>query len=149
MKGFLSDLYLRPSCYACPAKCGRSGSDLTLGDFWGVQLVMPELDDDKGVSVVLVNSEKGHSYCEGLEIDKWVTTYDQVVQYNPAIEKSVQIPRNREKFYESTSSVIKRIEKYTRRPWNERMKHWMIRTASMIVSKRGKKIIKKYLLNKK
>ncbi len=148
MKGFLSDLYLRPSCYACPAKCGRSGSDLTLGDFWGVQLVMPELDDDKGVSVVLVNSEKGNRYCKGLEIHKWGTTYDQVLQYNPAIEKSVQIPRNRKKFYASTSSVIKRIEICTRRPWKERMKSRMIRIASSMLSKRGKEFIKKYLLNK-
>lgn len=55
LRGFLADLYLRPSCYACPSKSFKSGSDITIGDFWGVQHVMPEIDDDKGVSVVMVN----------------------------------------------------------------------------------------------
>ena len=35
LKGFLADLYLRPSCYACPVKKLKSGSDLTIGDFLG------------------------------------------------------------------------------------------------------------------
>ena len=52
MRGFLADLYLRPSCYACPAKRLSSGSDLTVGDYWGVGAVHPALDDDGGVSVV-------------------------------------------------------------------------------------------------
>lgn len=58
LRGFLADLYLRPSCYACPAKCLKSGSDVTIGDFWGIERVMPEMDDDKGVSVVMVNRDR-------------------------------------------------------------------------------------------
>ena len=37
MQVFLADYSLRPSCYACPAKSLKSGSDLTLGDFWGIE----------------------------------------------------------------------------------------------------------------
>ncbi|MFR5683711.1 MAG: hypothetical protein ACLUD1_06575 [Clostridia bacterium] len=33
MRGFLNDLYLRPSCYQCPSKSLRSGSDITPGDY--------------------------------------------------------------------------------------------------------------------
>ena len=58
LRGFLADLYLRPSCYACPAKCLKSGSDVTIGDFWGIEKVMPEMDDDKGVSVVMMNRDR-------------------------------------------------------------------------------------------
>ena len=54
MKGFLSDLYLRPSCYDCPSKCGKSECDITLGDFWEIQKILPYYDDDKGVSAVLI-----------------------------------------------------------------------------------------------
>lgn len=59
MKGFLSDLYLRPSCYECKCKYGVSRSDITIGDYWGVKEVDKELDDDKGVSIVMLNSDKG------------------------------------------------------------------------------------------
>ena len=59
MKGFLSDLYLRPSCYECRCKNGVSHSDITIGDYWGVKEVDKELDDDRGLSVVMLNTEKG------------------------------------------------------------------------------------------
>lgn len=59
MRLFLSDLILRPSCYNCLSKSGRSGADVTLGDFWGIEKKYSEFDDDRGVSVVLVNRDKG------------------------------------------------------------------------------------------
>ena len=59
MRAFLSNLSLRKSCYNCPAKSGKSGADITIGDFWGIENVRPEIDDDKGLSLVLVNSPKG------------------------------------------------------------------------------------------
>ena len=46
MQAFLSNILLRPCCYACPVKCGKSGSDLTVGDFWGIEKVLPDFDDD-------------------------------------------------------------------------------------------------------
>lgn len=55
MQGFLSDVFLRPSCYECRCKNGKSRSDLTLGDFWCVEKVDKHIDDDKGLSLVLVN----------------------------------------------------------------------------------------------
>lgn len=54
MRGFLANLYLRPSCYACPANKGKSGSDITLGDYWGISSLMPDYDDDKGISAISV-----------------------------------------------------------------------------------------------
>lgn len=61
MKAFLSDLDLRPSCYACPAKSGRSGADITLGDFWGIEHIDPEFDDDRGCSLVMLHTEPGRA----------------------------------------------------------------------------------------
>lgn len=54
--GFGRRLFHGSLCYSCPfSKIPRQG-DITLGDFWGV----PEkYKDEKGVSVVLVNSKKG------------------------------------------------------------------------------------------
>lgn len=62
MRLFLSDLILRPSCYNCLSKSGRSGADITLGDFWGVEKKYPEFDDDRGISLVMVNRDK--SICD-------------------------------------------------------------------------------------
>lgn len=59
MRGFLDNLYVRPSCHACPARCYTSGSDIMLADCWGLEKYHPNLDDDKGMSQVLIVTEKG------------------------------------------------------------------------------------------
>lgn len=56
---FRYDLCLRPSCTACPYTSMQREGDITLGDFWGVHKVFPTMDDNKGVSAILINTEKG------------------------------------------------------------------------------------------
>lgn len=58
MKGFGANIYLRPSCHNCPARGFSSGSDFTLADYWGVERRHPEMDDDKGTSLVAVHTGK-------------------------------------------------------------------------------------------
>ena len=68
MRLFLSNLILRPSCFNCPAKAGRAYSDITLGDFWGVEHTEADFDDDKGVSVVLLNNVRAVDLFQELEL---------------------------------------------------------------------------------
>lgn len=99
MQIFLANLSLRPSCYECPAKAGRSGSDLTLGDFWGIEQVDPAVDDDRGTSLVIVNSAKGEALLQGLDIKTKEEPHEEAVKYNPSIEVSVAEPEARAKFF--------------------------------------------------
>ena len=91
MKGFLSNFYLRPSCYACTARTGKSGSDISIADFWGVQNYYPEFDDDKGIGLVLVNSEKGRKAYEQTNSDSIESTYEQGLNQNPCLEALVYL----------------------------------------------------------
>ena len=100
MRGFLRNFYLRPSCYSCPAKSGKSGSDITLGDFWGINQLKPEIDDDRGVSAVMVNTARGASWLGGLSLEQCSMLYDDVCLYNPALVHSVACPPQRVKFFE-------------------------------------------------
>jgi coenzyme F420-reducing hydrogenase beta subunit len=118
MKGFLSDLYLRPSCHRCPTKSLSSGSDITLGDFWGIQNVLPNFDDDKGVSLVMINSEKGKSAFNSIDVVRQETAYKSAVQYNPAIEISMKPSEKRSEFFrflsnENLNSLILRLTHQT------------------------------------
>lgn len=96
MRAFLSNLSLRPSCYNCPAKAGRSGADLTIGDFWGIDKVRQEIDDDKGISLAL-------TYCENVLMDSSLfmdeIPYTDAVRYNKCIINSVNEPVNRGYFF--------------------------------------------------
>ena len=110
MRGFLRDFYLRPSCYACSAKAGKSGADITLGDFWGIEQLKPEIDDDKGVSAVLLNTLLGKQIFEQLSVEKTLMNYAHVQQYNLAVYRSVARPQKRDKFFRSRKSFSATIE---------------------------------------
>ena len=108
MRAFLRDMILRPSCYQCQAKSGRSYSDITIADFWGINTEMPEMDDDKGTGLVLVNTEKGHSALDWTKISHKETTAETAVRYNPAYYRSVAPQPKRAAFFaqlDDTDSV--------------------------------------------
>lgn len=58
-KGFLGGIINRKNCSECPYACAERVADITLADCWHVSKIDPRLDDCKGTSLVLVNSEKG------------------------------------------------------------------------------------------
>lgn len=102
LKGFLSNLYLRPSCHACPVRDLKSGSDITLGDYWGITRVHPAYrNDDKGVSLVLVNTEKGFLSYERIseETTSLESDFRKAVAINPSIAKDVDMPCKRKDFF--------------------------------------------------
>ena len=102
MQLFLRDVCLRESCYSCSFKTEHRCSDLTVADFWGVDTVCPEMFDDKGTSLVLVQSAKGQRLLEviksGLRIKEVSMT--ESVRFNSSYVKSVQRPRLRDTFFQ-------------------------------------------------
>ncbi len=105
LRGFLANLFLRPSCYSCPTKELKSGSDITIADFWGVEDVMQDFFDDKGVSLVFVNTQKGKKFYVKLnDINCKETNIDSVRQYNSALTHSPKAHHKRKLFYEKFSN---------------------------------------------
>lgn len=100
---FVQDMTLRPSCYACEFRCGGSGSDLTLADFWTVRYSVPELDDDKGASLVLAYSDKGVRMLEGLGL--YEAGHDREISLNGGFSGSVPVPQKRDEFFKGVHSA--------------------------------------------
>lgn len=97
MKFFLLNLVLRPSCYNCFSKHPNKLADMTLGDFWGIDDVLPQINDDKGVSAVIVNSPKGKFLFDSIkdELVAHKVDFEQVAQGNSALYESVKMPKKR------------------------------------------------------
>ncbi len=103
MIGYLKhNLYLRPSCHHCLYKEMPRITDITLGDFWGIANSKPNLDDNKGTSVIMLNSEKGHQMFDGIKEHLFYEkcSYEEVVSGNPCLIKSVLEGENRTRFFE-------------------------------------------------
>lgn len=113
---FRQDMTLRPSCYNCPSRNGRSGSDITLADLWSVHRTAPHMDDDRGTSLVLVNSDQGKAHIEALKIEE-ICKVDpaEAVKENGGFAEEVTIPAKREEFFmgvHSTKNLIKYMKGY-------------------------------------
>ena len=136
MNGFSEDLYLRPSCYSCPfKKIPKYTSDITIGDFWGINKVMPEMNDGKGTSLILINNKHGEELFDRIKKDfafKVYPDWKTAVRRNQSLLKSAVITEDRKGFYEllnksgfeaaskkylSTGRTIRK--KATRIAWNK------------------------------
>ena len=96
---FYSDLTLRPSCYRCKYSNLNKASDITMGDFWGIEKNNSTFKDSDGVSLCIINSEKGKKLFESVKenLEYIETNIQDSLQYN--LVKPTQKPENREEFW--------------------------------------------------
>ena len=108
MVGYLKyNAFMRPSCYACQFKDLPRIADITLADFWGIENINPKLDNDKGTSLILINSIKGEQLFQkiGNNIEYEVITSDQVFNQNVCMNKSVEMTEARKKVFENIDKI--------------------------------------------
>ncbi len=107
MKAFLKNSCLRESCYQCHFKRNYRISDITLADFWGINKVDSSMNDEKGTSIVIINSENGQ---ELFDLIKGSCKYkeiklEQVKQFNPAYVKSAVKDSKYDEFYKNIDNT--------------------------------------------
>ena len=94
--------FTRPSCYECHFKGFPQKADITLADFWGIEKVDPTMDQDKGTSLVMVNSDNGMELFNSIKDKiKWRQfTMADARAGNPAMDGSLSSAKpNREAFF--------------------------------------------------
>lgn len=127
LKGFLQNLYLRPSCHYCKFCRQNRPVDITLADFWGVKNVVPEMYDMKGTSLLFIHSEKGRKLVQQLNIRKKQVPFSRSVQYNTSMLYPAQPSLHRTEFFRDFKKhpleLYSLIEKYTRLPLKVRIKN--------------------------
>lgn len=98
MRLFVGDYISRESCANCHFKGYDRVSDITLGDFWGIWDIYPEMDDNKGTSLVLTHTNKGEELLQAIAdiIKIQEVSLEQASQMNPSLLKSSQHKLNRE-----------------------------------------------------
>jgi len=106
MRLFLGNICLRPACHECKFKSLTRPSDITIGDCWDVEKSLPDMDDDRGTSVVLVRTERGKellSCCEpAMRMQE--AAVDALLPPAADSRKSVARHPNRERFFQKLSA---------------------------------------------
>ena len=96
--------FARPSCYECQFKGFPQKADITLADFWGIEKIDKSMDQDKGTSLVLVNSQKGQQLFDTIKLDiEWrECSLEQAGKDNLAMKKSLRpLTDNRSAFFDA------------------------------------------------
>lgn len=100
MSLYVKDYAIRPSCYECVCKQNKK-SDITLGDFWGIEKIDPSMSDNKGTSVVFIRTQRGQELFDSKKnrIIWKEMTYEDGVKQNPSEYKSASRPERRAEFF--------------------------------------------------
>ena len=106
IKGFIQNLYVRPSCFQCKYIGIERCSDITIGDFWSIDEFHPGFSNDKGTSAIILHSEKGIQMFEKIK-DQLIyikATSHEVGVWNSCIYKPVDKNPRRKLFFEKWNS---------------------------------------------
>lgn len=134
MRVFLQNICLNSSCADCHYGKLPRIADITLGDYWNIAKVHPQMDDNKGTSVVLLNTEHGKALFESVA-DK-VAQCDSKVEYaiagNPCIVRSSTPHPRRAEFFANLDkyTLDQLIKKYC--PFPSHLKRAYIRVRGIL-----------------
>lgn len=133
MQLFLSNYSLRPSCYYCPAKAGKSLSNMTLGDCWGIKRMENSFDDNKGVGVCVIHNNNELLDIVLRESQCVILPSNYLNNFNRSYYISSSAPNNRQAFYDEflrTDDIMSLAKLFT--PPKRRIKNIIDRIIRMI-----------------
>lgn len=113
-KAFVSELLGRPSCHDCEFATSKRITDFSIADFWGIDKVLPDVkNDDTGISLLTVNSEKGKKIFEEVNTNMEIIEVDKEVAFSHNHGYNVPPHKNRQKFFDNldTMPVIENMQK--------------------------------------
>lgn len=106
---FLNLKTLRDSCYRCPYAGRFRAGDLTIGDFWGVEINRPDVLNDstkfsqtKGISCLLVNNSHGKDFIDSCDsLDLYPVDFDDIARGNDQLRHPSNLPSDRGLYIEA------------------------------------------------
>ncbi len=92
--------YVRQSCYRCHFRGFNNYSDITVGDYWGIQTLTDEFNDDKGVSILICHTDKGNRMLDSLENVSIVeSNREHAIKTHKKLVSSIPTPPPRNGFF--------------------------------------------------
>lgn len=135
-ESFVAELLDRPSCHECKFSAPDRITDFTIGDFWGINKIMPEMEDkNTGISLLSVNSQKGKEIFDKIKSSMDFKEIDKELAWKFNHNSNVPPHRNRQRFFDNFEKI----------PVIENMKICMKVSLLKKILRKGKYIAKKIL----
>ncbi len=132
-RGYHTNVFCRPSCYHCQYKGFPRMADITIADYWGIERVNKNLDNNIGTSMILLNSKKGEAYFEVIKdkLEWQETKFESILSGNVALRKAIEPAKiDRDQFFKDLDkgTFEEVTEKYfslsasNRKNWKQQLK---------------------------
>lgn len=143
MQGYFRCITLRESCFSCRFRNYASGGDLIIGDFWGAEIEAPDIDDNKGISAVIVASKKGNAFLKSIPLPCYPVEIETILRYNQGLVSSFRVGAQRPEFYEYAAkySLEKAIAIFLQEKLLQKIKRkvrFILRCAWHVAQRKGK-----------
>lgn len=134
---FLKSYIYRENCYTCPYAQEKRLSDITIGDFWGIynvhstEVEKSKMSDDKGISCVLVNTDKGKKVIEAVSKDLYMfeSTFDKASAYNGQLKCPSPRSQERDKVIEIfEKDGFEAVDKYYKNKFRKERMYYKIKS---------------------
>jgi len=104
---FLRGKIYRPCCYECHFATPDRVADITVGDFWGIELFHPSFYDRHGISGIMFNTVSGQKIWDSIRnnIEYLPSNFDEFSHRNGNLKHPTKKPTCREKIYEGIDDV--------------------------------------------
>lgn len=149
---FLNSYIYRENCYSCPYACEKRAGDVTIGDYWCIDIVHPELltqnggelSEEKGISALIINNPKGRELVNrfGSGIKRYKSSYENAAKYNAQLKKPSALKEERAEVLALYKEGYDKVEKWYRKRLRPIKFKRKIRA---LIPKPVKNIIKKFI----
>ena len=132
LRPFFDGLSIREACYNCSCKEGRNHSDITIADFWGLEHILPEMENPGGVCLININSDKGEQFFPYSKVHFKQASLSEAMKYNEGLHAATKRHAYRDKFFQhinSATSVINELERMFKPTKKEKLRelYWQAR----------------------
>lgn len=115
VKMYYSNCAFRPSCYICPYTSVERITDMTIGDYWGIENILPHFFDNNGVSLVIAHSEKGEQLFYEVQNEIDFTKINDKYSLQSNLIHPTPLPENRQMFWNARQvGILEVVKRYGR-----------------------------------
>ncbi len=136
---FYAHLTIRPSCYQCAYTSFPRIADITIADYWGIELCMKDFDDNKGTSLLIINTAKAERFFERVKDKIELRESNLEDAFRDNHKRPAKRNVNRDAFWRDYHAkgyayVLRKYSSYTK---TGRIKRWAKFTLKAIIKKIG------------
>lgn len=144
---FLKGDICRKSCYECPYAGSNRPGDFTIGDYWGIEKIHPDIETKNGVSLILLNSKKGLQLIDNSKLSNYMcliqSNFEKARVYNGQL--NYPTPKS-----DKRDIILKTFREYgfqavADKYYSEMKKQIMLWKIKTMIPKPVKNVIKKIL----